>query len=65
MKMTLTAVQTKPAARPYVDHVAACMAEVLPAVMAWRESDQEGPRFTLESRLAELEHACQIARRAL
>jgi hypothetical protein len=65
MKMTLTALQTKPQAKPYVDHVAACMAEVLPAVVAWRESDEETPRFTLESRLAELQHACEMARRAL
>lgn len=65
MRMTLTAVQTKPAARPYVDHVAVCISEVLPAVMAWQESDEETHRYALESRLSELEHACQMARRVL
>ena len=63
--MTLTAIQTKPQARPYVDHVAERMAEVLPAVMAWRASDEETARFVLESRLADLQHACEMARRAL
>ena len=65
MKMTLTALQTKPKATPYVEHVSACMAEVLPAVMAWKESSDEVARMTLDSRLGELEHACQMARRAL
>ena len=65
MKMTVTAIQAKPKARPYVDHVAACMSEVLPAVMAWQESNEEVDRFTLDSRLADLEHACRIARSVL
>ena len=65
MKMPLTAIQTKPQAGPSVEHVAACISEVLPAVMAWRGSDEETDRYALESRLADLQHACEMARRAL
>ena len=63
--MTLTAIKSKPVPTPYLEHVAGCMAEVMPAVMAWKESAGKLERLTLESRLSDLEHACRLARRAL
>lgn len=62
--MNLTA-PAKPDARPYVNHVGVAMSEVFPAIVAWNEGRDELARLTLESRLAELEHACQMARRVL
>lgn len=64
IRMNLTALP-KVNARPHLDHVADRMAEVLPAVLAYRETTDETARLYLEARLAELQHACELARRAL
>ena len=64
MRVNITA-PTKHNARPYLDHVADRIAEVLPAVMAYRETSDERHRLYLEARLGELEHACQMARQVL
>lgn len=62
--MNLT-VEKRHNARPHLDYVADRMAEVLPAVVAYRETLDETRRLTLEARLGELQHACELARRAL
>jgi hypothetical protein len=64
MKMNLTA-PAKPDARPFVNHVGVAMSEVFPAIVAFNEARDDLTRLTLESRLAELQHACEMARRAL
>ena len=62
--MNLTAPRTQNA-RPYINHVGVCMAEVFPAIVAFNEGRDEASRLYLENRLAELEHACTLARRVL
>jgi hypothetical protein len=64
MRMNVTA-PAKTNARPYLDHLADRMAEVLPAIIAYRETSDGESRLHLESRIGELQHACELARRAL
>jgi len=68
VKMNLTA-PVKPPRKdpgPYVNHVGMAIAEVFPAIVAYNESGQDFDKaLILDSRLAELEHACQMARRVL
>jgi hypothetical protein len=64
MKMTLVATQTRQDPKPYLEHVAVRIAEVLPAVLTYDAEDLTA-RMALEGRLGELEHACKLAREAL
>jgi hypothetical protein len=64
MKMTLVATQTRQDPKPYLEHVAVRIAEVLPAVLTYDTEDLTA-RMTLDARLGELEHACRLAREAL
>lgn len=64
MKMTLVATQTRQDPKPYLEHVAVRIAEVLPAVLTYDTEDLTA-RLALEGRLGELEHACRLAREAL
>lgn len=62
--MTLAAIETRQDPKPYLEHVAVRIAEVLPAVLTYDAEDLTA-RMALESRLYELEHACKLAREAL
>lgn len=64
MRMNVTAPR-RPNARPHLNHLADRMAEVLPAIIAYRETSDGQSRLYLESRIGELEHACRMARKAL
>ena len=64
MKMTLTVTETRQDPKPYLEHVAVRIAEVLPAVLTYDRKDLQA-RLALDDRLADLEHACRIARETL
>lgn len=64
--MNLTATPKRTDAKPYINHVGVAMAEVFPAIVAYNESDGDLEKaLYLEGRLADLEHACKIARGVL
>jgi len=62
--MTLVAAETRQDPKPYLEHVAVRIAEVLPAVLTYDREDLTA-RLMLDGRLGELEHACRLAREAL